>query len=214
MNEDPTKIRIGLHILMCGLAPMLYFIVSAWLPLQPFGAPWMTMLSTFGVFIWLLVVVATVISLLLCIPQKTRKKWLLRFMCLTSISFFSVIGLMLIGKVRMNEFEKLGINSTYIIRAVEEFRSENGFYPTKLDQLIPGFLPQLPKTGMGAYPNYKIIMNNSNNETYENDWILMVDCPSGILNWDVFIYFPNGNYPKQAYGGYLKPIGNWAYVCE
>ncbi|MDY7000161.1 MAG: hypothetical protein SVS15_00080 [Thermodesulfobacteriota bacterium] len=45
-------------------------------------------------------------------------------------------------------------------------------------------------------------------------WELRVQCPTGILNWDIFFYRPGRDYPENAYGGPVKRIGDWAYVHE
>lgn len=46
------------------------------------------------------------------------------------------------------------------------------------------------------------------------DWELRVQCPLGMLNWDVFFYWPSEDYPERAYGGSVERIGRWAYVHE
>jgi hypothetical protein len=45
-------------------------------------------------------------------------------------------------------------------------------------------------------------------------WELRVPCPIGLLNWDVFFYWPSETYPDYAYGGSVERIGGWAYVHE
>jgi hypothetical protein len=45
-------------------------------------------------------------------------------------------------------------------------------------------------------------------------WELRVPCSHGLLNWDVFFYWPSRRYPQQAYGGSIERIGDWAYVHE
>ncbi len=36
------------------------------------------------------------------------------------------------------------------------------------------------------------------------------------LDWKerLVLYFPNRNYPQHGYGGWLEPVGDWAYVHE
>ena len=48
----------------------------------------------------------------------------------------------------------------------------------------------------------------------DNSWVLYIDTPSGGINFDMFMYFPNQNSPKTGYGGVLERIGDWAYVHE
>ena len=45
-------------------------------------------------------------------------------------------------------------------------------------------------------------------------WELKIECPYGIMNWDVFFYWPTQEYPKYIYGGSTEGIGKWCYVHE
>lgn len=45
-------------------------------------------------------------------------------------------------------------------------------------------------------------------------WELRIPCSAGFLNWDVLIYWPTERYPDAAYGGWIEPVGRWAYVHE
>ena len=45
-------------------------------------------------------------------------------------------------------------------------------------------------------------------------WELRVQCPYGLLNWDVFFYWPTGDYPEYIYGGVVERVNKWAYVWE
>ncbi|HED18333.1 MAG TPA: hypothetical protein ENI74_02380 [Gammaproteobacteria bacterium] len=43
-------------------------------------------------------------------------------------------------------------------------------------------------------------------------WELRINCPTGLLNHDAFVYWPTQKYPQHLYGGYTEPIGGWVYV--
>jgi hypothetical protein len=43
-------------------------------------------------------------------------------------------------------------------------------------------------------------------------WELRFNCPTGLLNHDSLVYWPDGNYPLHLYGGVTEAIGNWVYV--
>ncbi|HHH44933.1 MAG TPA: hypothetical protein ENK49_12415 [Gammaproteobacteria bacterium] len=43
-------------------------------------------------------------------------------------------------------------------------------------------------------------------------WELRINCPTGLLNHDAFIYWPTGEYPRYLYGGVTEPVGEWVYV--
>ena len=38
--------------------------------------------------------------------------------------------------------------------------------------------------------------------------------PNGIMDFDVFFYWPSETYPDAIYGGVVERIGDWAYVHE
>ena len=48
----------------------------------------------------------------------------------------------------------------------------------------------------------------------DSPWELRIDCSNGVLNWDVFFYWPTHTYPKSIYGGGTERIGDWVYVHE
>ena len=45
-------------------------------------------------------------------------------------------------------------------------------------------------------------------------WELRVRASVGVLNWDVFVYWPSETYPPRMCGGGVERIGGWAYVHE
>ena len=49
---------------------------------------------------------------------------------------------------------------------------------------------------------------------YGAPYELQVPCPLGMLNWDVFVFWPDGDYPTYMYGGGVELVGDWAYVHE
>jgi hypothetical protein len=48
----------------------------------------------------------------------------------------------------------------------------------------------------------------------DSPWEVRINCSRGMMNWDVFFYWPTTNYPKHIYGGEAERIGDWAYVHE
>lgn len=48
----------------------------------------------------------------------------------------------------------------------------------------------------------------------DSSWELSIPCSRGVLNWDVFFYWPTEKYPKSIYGGSVERMGRWAYVHE
>jgi hypothetical protein len=128
-----------------------------------------------------------------------------------SITIFTFIGANLSEFIRLSAFANLGARTKPVIQAIEKFTHDKGHPPASLEVLVPKYLSTVPHTGIGSYPDYRY---SSPSEDGDSPWQLGVDCSTGILNWDVFFYWPTHNYPTYIYGGYVQPVGEWAYVHE
>ncbi len=66
-----------------------------------------------------------------------------------------------------------------------------------------------------AYPEFRYHTGIEAKDRFANNaWALSVATPSGGINWDMMLYFPDQNYPDRGYGGSLERVGDWAYVHE
>ena len=64
-------------------------------------------------------------------------------------------------------------------------------------------------------PELQVVVGDEARTVYGgNDWALRAPVPSGLINWDEFLYFPNGAYLERGFGGWLERVGAWAYVHE
>ena len=43
-------------------------------------------------------------------------------------------------------------------------------------------------------------------------WELRINCSTGLLNHDAFVYWPTEDYPQHLYGGETESIGRWVYI--
>jgi hypothetical protein len=96
--------------------------------------------------------------------------------------------------------------------ALESYYQRNGSYPIKINDLLPGFINSIPGTGAVGYPHFEYRRASAGTlfRTYE----LRVQTSRGFLNWDVFVYWPERQYPARMYGGSIERIGYGAYVHE
>ncbi len=117
-------------------------------------------------------------------------------------------------RIRMDAFKSLALRSAPLVQAIKAYELQHGRPPQSLVALVPAFLPQVPTTGMAAYPNYEYETGYSAADFHGNPWVLVVHTPSGGVNFDQFLYFPLQNYPEHGYGGRLQRLGDWAYVHE
>ncbi len=139
-----------------------------------------------------------------CFSRK-RKYWD-HVVLSAAVALSIVVAIRLGGDVRTLRFRAAALRAAPVIRDLESSRSANGRYPDTVS---------LPPTGIAAYPSFRYRRAGSTEaeEKFEG-YELSVDCPSGLLNWDRFVYWPSKTYPDGLYGGRVERIGDWAYVHE
>ncbi|HEY9759038.1 MAG TPA: hypothetical protein V6C97_27980 [Oculatellaceae cyanobacterium] len=123
----------------------------------------------------------------------------------------SLFGLFVAIKVRDDLIAQVPRRASALITAIQKYQLANGAPPERLDQLSPEFLTEIPKTGIGCYPEYEYEVRQNDNR---NPWELKISCPLGLLNWDFMFFWPIRKYPEKIYGGWIEPIGDWAYFHE
>jgi hypothetical protein len=206
--------RIAVYAIPFGvfaIVPVLCQVAT----LAPFGSPDIAALPD------MLFGMAFVFALLFCLVsapfllfRRTRKA----FGALPPIALMIIVGTFVgfgLGDAyRMHAFHRLGERSKPLIAAIQQYEAEHGSPPRDLSELVPQYLPRVPHTGMGGYPDYELVTDEWVEKETGNGWLLNVDTPSGLINWDVFLYYPNQQYPRRGYGGVLERVGDWAYVHE
>jgi hypothetical protein len=191
------------------------FVAVEWYAVSPHGSEAGLFWGSLVVVVGLLIALAGVpVSLIAAVSSKARRSALLA--CLCCLAYLLVgVGCIRIGdRVRMHAFHGLAERSAGLVAAIKRFEAERGNPPTTLQDLVPDFLPHVPKTGMGAYPDYEYLVGEKARPYAGNPWVLVVSTPSGGINFDMFVYFPNGDYPREAYGSWLERISDWAYCHE
>jgi len=154
------------------------------------------------------------VALIRLIPKKTRESaFIWSGICLSYMAVFLVCA-GISGRIRMRAFERLAERSAPLVQAIRKYESDHKYPPDKLADLVPDYLPEIPRTGMGAYPEYEYHVGSDIWVCTRNKWILKVFTPSGLINFDMFVFFPDGNYPEYGFGGYFERVGDWAYCHE
>lgn len=107
--------------------------------------------------------------------------------------------------LRMHAFERAGERAAPLVAAVERYVAAHGEPPSELHHLVPRWLDRLP-TGV---PPLRVSEGRNGNA-----WMLSASVPSGLLNWDQFVYLPNQDYDSRGWGGRFQRLGRWAYLHE
>jgi hypothetical protein len=113
---------------------------------------------------------------------------------------------------RSRAVARVARDASKVTNAVRAYVAAHGAPPASLEALVPRFLNEIPSTGMGAYPSfeYQVESLSPSGEA----WSITVPTSLGVLNWDILLYLPSGQYPAYGYGGRLERFGEWAYVHE
>ena len=157
---------------------------------------------------------AVVVLPLLLLRRSTRMlvlAWLIAALVYLPLALG---GVFLGHRIRQWGFDQLALRSTPLVSAIHSYAEARGQPPSALADLVPAYLPRVPGTGMMAYPDYRYRVGTDAQEHDNNPWVLVIDTPSGGINFDQFMYFPLQNYPERGYGGVLVRIRDWAYVHE
>ena len=208
LKSNKVRIPLGLSLLL-GLYPIFCeSIVMSAIPRWISG--WVSGLwEIIAGLIVIGLILVVFVSPIFILFRKTRPFALNAFICCCVALLFFLPSMVASRLIRMNGFEELGKRSKPLIAAIEKFEKEKGHAPNLLSELVPEYLPAVPNTGIGAYPNYEY--TTLKNE--RDKWQLTVSCSVGLLNWDEFFYLPSKVYEKR-YGGWIEPVGDWAYFHE
>ena len=112
--------------------------------------------------------------------------------------------------VRAAGFRMAAQRAEPVVRAVEQYVEDNGAPPDSRTDLVPRYLQSLPS----RVPPLELVTGKDAARYGGNQWVLRASVPTGIINFDQFVYFPNQQYPRAGFGGWLQRIDAWAYVHE
>ncbi len=115
---------------------------------------------------------------------------------------------------RTAAFARASVNGAPIIAALKEYRSDNGKYPNSLNTLVPAYVSALPATGLIGYPEFTYRNGYNDSSAVSDSYELRINCPSGTINFDRFVYWPSEEYPERIQGNRTELIGSWVYVHE
>lgn len=115
---------------------------------------------------------------------------------------------------RTAAFARAAANGASLIDALAAYHTVNGKYPTSLNQLIPEYTSAIPWTGLIGYPEFTYHNGFNDISAVADSYELRINCSSGGINFDRFIYWPSETYPQRIQDNRTEEIGTWVYVHE
>lgn len=176
-----------------------------------FGCGWSILGAELFSVVPLLALLVLPVSLAAMLSRRMRARaGAMTIYCAVLIGMLLVLG-RVAWSLRTYGFERAAAKAQPLVAAIRQFVRDRGQAPANLRDLVPGYLAAIPD----GLPPLRIETHTGSPDSYAgNDWILIAAVSSGILNFDSWLYFPNGEYPEQGYGGSLQRIADWAYVHE
>jgi hypothetical protein len=171
------------------------------------------------VFTWLFSILCFVVSfvvllvIVVALLFRSNSRWL-QCICFATLfllagSLISVFSPFMVRIDFVKAFTPVAERGQAIIDAVEAYHNDRGTYPDCVEEFVPAYLKEMPKTGLAGYPDFKY---RKGDDTIP--YVVSVDTPRGGLNWDQFIDWPTGDYDKHYWGGWIEPVGKWVYFHE
>ena len=118
------------------------------------------------------------------------------------------------GTRRTAAFARASTNGSLIIAALEQYHVDHGNYPNSLQGLTPEYATAIPRTGLIGYPEFSYLNGYNDIVVVPDSYELRINCSSGGINFDRFVYWPSETYPPLIQGNWTEPIGAWVYVHE
>ena len=210
-----TRRDSALALFAFAISAIWYFPFSQWISTTPVG----TSLFLWGEIIYALPLIAAVPGipiLVICLLfQRVRRRAAFLLVFAVLLIPCCVAGIVLGHKTRMVCMRAFAQRSQPLIGAIRKYELDHSMPPQSLNDLVPEYLPAVPSTGMMAYPEFRYHTGTEARDRFANNaWALSVATPSGGINFDMVLYFPEQNYPDRGYGGSLERVGDWAYVHE
>jgi len=199
----------------------ILFIVLQWLSRY---SPILAFLNEAYLILFIVLVLALLLVLLPLAPfllsgmllPKARQSSVLIFL-LGYAAIATAYGSMMIGeRVHFQAFAAMTARSKPLIAAIRAYEAKYRQPPERLDELVPEFLDKIPRTGIGASPNYILRRYLPDSADYlqngGNSWMLEVGA-GRLFCHSFMVYYPLQNFPRGDMG-VLERINGWAYVRQ
>ena len=121
----------------------------------------------FGLVSFLLSVVSFIFLMVIRFSNKKLIHYIFIHFAFSGIiiSFFLILQKLDYRKFILKE---LGTRSMILINAIKTFEIENGFPPSRLNDITPKYMKQIPHTGVSAYPYYEYeLLKKGDGELYK-----------------------------------------------
>lgn len=201
--------------LLFAISAIVVLPFGTWLLLAPYGTGFVFCVVMPYYFAFLAALVMLPILLVRLCWKQCRARALLWLLVIVVYVPCFLLGIAWERRVWTARWEAFSHRTQPLIAAINDYERQHGVPSESLAALVPDYLPAVPDTGMRACSEFQYFTGKAARQQYAgNPWALQVLPPVFGVGFDVVLYFPKQNYPKNGYGGWLERVGDWAYVHE
>ena len=175
------------------------------------GGGWVIAGVEWFVFVPFLALLVGLITLPFALRSRTRQAAIAVLVVVGGLILCFIPARLAAYRLRMLGFSLAASRAQPLVQAIKRHVADHGRPPDGLLALIPRYIDRIPS----GLPELEFVTGERARKGYGgNEWALYAVVPTGVLNWDQFLYLPDQRYPEVGYGGWLERVGDWAYVHE
>lgn len=194
-------------------------LITQWLALSPNGSQHYIRFASL-LIIPVMLALLTIPLLVLLLPARQLRKRVL--ILIAACAIYGAIGwawFYVSNLYRMSRFETVAVQAGGLVNAIRQYQKDKGYPPSRLDDLVPVYLAQVPDTGLGAYPHFQYKATDEGTATndrqwFHEHWMLYIDIPLNDEQSEKFIYLPKAVTPQQNGQKIVQRLGDWVYVHD
>ena len=132
---------------------------------------------------------------------------------------FGLLAWILFGVVsahaRMGTLVAATVRARPLIAAIGLFERDRGAPPATLQELVPAYLPEVPTTGLAAYPQFVYTPTAEPSTAHDaaRGWRLCLPCPL-LMDLDALVYQPLSAGAERASTRAGERFGDWVYLND
>lgn len=169
----------------------------------------------FGNFLFFISLPLVALLVLLAVLRRGKyRRWTIVAACLLCIALLGYVDPTQVlyqkqEEARIAGLHRVAATSQPLIAAIEQYQSEHGEPPAKLEELVPAYLSDIPTTGILISPTFHYSTHHAQDNT--KVWEMSVGCPRGVIDFSRYRYQNPQSLELQQHPAVVARDGNWTY---
>jgi hypothetical protein len=195
--------------LLAFATPLLLLVVFEALAYSSLGSDWLILVDVALFALAGLALLLTLFLLASALVPRLRRDALRALVLPVLFVAGTIAGAQACKPIRTHGWEQLAERGDRIVAAIQAFEARNGAPPATLAELAPGFIAELPGTGLGSRPAFRYEV--SYGKPGDASFRLWTGLP-GISHVTDFEYLPASDV--EAWHTVITRVGDWVVVAN